>query len=322
MRIIIFFCLFLSLQFRNILFKFPFFSSQFAHRPFDERFDFANKPTEQLYTCLTNENSISNLSTGEHFTNGISSISNNLTNGHYSIDRANRNTTTAAAANNHSPNQANQQIYEYNLAELALLDNQRAQQYIQQQQQQNRHRQANKNTSAKQTTADHLQDTTVDQQQQQFSNNLNNNNHDQLDSVVDDEETPPPLPPLPRLDLLKRNYYANIYSAPPQYTDPDYSDSLALNFSNPPQYTPSIPSNVPIYGQANSSNLQNTNQTQNLETEFNGCTSSNLIHNSSSNTLNKNNTHLPHHPNQNSLLTSMDGKWLFCFAFAKRLSIC
>ena len=128
------------------------------------------------------------------------------------------------------------------------------------------------------------------------------------------------MPPLPSKHLLKRNnYYSNIYSAPPQYTDPDYSLSNphSFSYSNPPQYTPS---NVPIYGPVSDQpNLSTSQQQQpnNLESEFNGCPASNLIHNSSSSTLNKslNNTqgalnhhhHLPHHPSQNSLLASMDG---------------
>lgn len=297
-----------------------FFSSLVSRRPFDERFDFANKPTDQLYSCLTNENSISNLSNpGEqHFVNGISSISNNLTNGlsatnlpngHYSIERANR-----TGSNHSSPNQPQQpqphQLYEYNLAELALLDNQRAQQYIQQQQ--TRHRQ--NSTSAKQTDGG---GEFNDLNGNQLNGGHSNGNCDQL-ADVEAEERPPPLPPLPSKHLLKRNnYYSNIYSAPPQYTDPDYSlaNPHSFGYSNPPQYTPS---NVPIYGQATDApNLPNSQQAS-LESEFNGCSASNLIHNSSGNTLNKSlnsnahgslnhHHHLPHHPNQNSLLTSMDG---------------
>lgn len=152
----------------------------------------------------------------------------------------------------------------------------------------------------------------------------NGNGHcDQL-ADVEAEERPPPLPPLPSKHLLKRNtYYSNIYSAPPQYTDPDYSlaNPHSFSYSNPPQYTPS---NVPIYGQATDAlNLPNSQQQQqqqpnSLESEFNGCSASNLIHNSSASTLSKSlngNTHgalnhhhhLPHHPSQNSLLASMDG---------------
>lgn len=292
-------------------------------RPFDERFDFANKPTDQLYSCLTNENSIGNLSNpGEHFVNGISSISNNLPNGlttnlpngHYSIERANR-----TGSNHSSPNQSQQQqqIYEYNLAELALLDNQRAQQYIQQQQ--TRHRQ--NSTSAKQTEGGgEFNDLNGNPLNGNQLNGGHSNGNSHCDQLADEEERPPPLPPLPSKHLLKRNnYYSNIYSAPPQYTDPDYSlaNPHSFSYSNPPQYTPS---NVPIYGQASDQpNLSNSQQQQqppnNLEDEFNGC--SNLIHNSSSSTLNKslNNPHsalnhhhhLPHHPSQNSLLASMDG---------------
>lgn len=232
---------------------------------------------------MTNENSISNLSSGEHFVNGISSISNNLNNDHYSIDRtANRNIINGTS-NQSSPNQQQNSIYEYNLAELALLDNQRAQQYIQQQ---TRHRQ---NTSAKQT-AEHLSDA---------------------------EEQRPPVPPLPQSNLLlkRNNYYSNIYSAPPPlYTEPDYSlaNHHSINFSNPPQYT-ATSSN--IYGQTTNdqtTNLAVANNQTNLENEFNGCTSNGLNNDLSLNKINSQNNslnhhHLPHHPNQNSLLTSMDG---------------
>lgn len=264
--------------------------------------------------------SISNLSTGERFANGISSISNNLANNHhYSIERtANQNLT---GSNHSSPNQPNP-IYEYNLAELALLDNQRAQQYIQQQQ--TRHRQLN-GTSAKQT--ERLQENTDAQQFNDSSNQLTNGNHlngnhlngNQLE--IEDDNRPPPLPPLPSKHLLKRtNYYANIYSAPPQYTEPDFGlDNLAaavpsshsLSYSNPPQYTSS--SNVPpIYGQTNPNSIA----TNVVENEFNGCTeSSNSTANKSLNSNSLNNhhhhhhlpNHLPHHTNQNSLLSSMDG---------------
>ena len=259
--------------------------------------------------------SISNLSTGERFANGISSISNNLANNHhYSIERTGNQNLTGS--NHSSPNQPNP-IYEYNLAELALLDNQRAQQYIQQQQ--TRHRQLN-GTSAKQT--ERLQENTDAQQFNDSGNQLTNGNHlngNQLE--IEDDNRPPPLPPLPSKHLLKRtNYYANIYSAPPQYTEPDFGlDNLAaavpsshsLSYSNPPQYTSS--SNVPpIYGQTNPNSIA----TNVVENEFNGCTeSSNSTANKSLNSNSLNNhhhhhhlpNHLPHHTNQNSLLSSMDG---------------
>lgn len=220
-------------------------------------------------------------------------------NSHYSLEQ--QQSTNRTNSNHSSPNQQQQQnpIYEYNLAELALLDNQRAQQYIQQQQ--SRHRQAN--TSAKQTDTD---------QPTQF-NDLNATYHhtEQLN-----EEKAPPLPPPPLPHLLKRNnYYASIYSAPPQYTEADlnradFNDSLASHYSNPPQYTPS---NVPIYG---NQTIRNNLQADEL-TNGHSSTNNSLIHNSSginknlnSNYLNHHHHHhhhLPHHPNQNSILTSMDG---------------
>lgn len=248
------------------------------------------------------------MSTAEHFVNGISSISNNLANGTYSIER----TTNRTGSNHSSPNQQPTSIYEYNLAELALLDNQRAQQYIQQQQA--RHRHSNNNTSAKQSERNIQENINTDSQPLSDNSNQLNLNGNQLEVEEDDDSKPPPLPPLPSKHLLKRNnYYANIYSAPPQYTEPDFSvDNLAtssnhhsLNYSNPPQYTPSTSTNntngiVPIYS-----------QTANLENEFNGCVASNstTVNNNKSlaSTRNNHHHHLPHHPNQNSLLSSMDG---------------
>ncbi|KAK4336869.1 hypothetical protein RND71_043904 [Anisodus tanguticus] len=277
---------------------------EITQKPLDGHFDFSNKPTGQLYSCLSNENSISNLSIGEQsFVNGIPSISNNLANNIYS---SNPNTELL---NINNPLHSNQQpVYEYNLAEIALLDNQRAQQYIQQQK------------------ARHQLNISANQIERLKSNGNHSHQETSCTNLEIDEDKPPPLPPLPSQHLLKRsNYPCDIYRVnhsipPPQYSDTNFIDSglnsLYSNLShpnqNPPQYSLAAIHQTDFDQEAdNNLNLNDRfdGQVQNFDILPDNTVLENIVNKNSSLNFShhQHRHHLPHHRNQNSIFTSMDG---------------